>query len=318
MATAGQVIQAGAGVQPAPGRLAQWWAAVRAGKTGYLFLAPFAIVFFLFTVLPVLTALGLSFTYYNMLQPPHWIGLVNYRNLFLEDNTFLIGVKNTFFFAVIAGPATFAASFLLAWLINMQRARKALTLIYYAPSLTSAVAMSLIFSYFLSGDRYGLLNDLLMRLGVINEPYQFLKNVKSIMPSIILVQLWMGLGNGFLVNLAGLNAVDRNLYEAAAMDGIRTKLQEMWYITLPMMKPQLLFNAVNAIVTSFNVFWISAALVGFPSPQYAGHTIVGVLYDHAFIRFELGYASAVAVVLFLFTLGLNRIVFRLLSTKGDY
>lgn len=317
MATAGQVVER-VGVRPAPGRIARLLEQMRKEKVAYLFLAPYAIVFFVFMILPVLTAIGLSFTYYNMLQPPKWIGLTNYRLLLLDDSVFLIGVKNTLYFAVIAGPVSFAASFLFAWLINMQKARKPLALIFYAPSLVSGIAMGLIASYFLSGDRYGLLNDFLLRIGATSTPIQFLRDARLIMPFIILVQLYMSLGNGFLVNIAGLQNVDKTLYEAAALDGVRSKLQEMWYITVPLMKPQLLFNAVTSIVSSFNVFVITIAMVGFPSWQYAGHTIVAHMYDYAFIRFSLGYASAVAVVLFLFTFTLNRIIMRVLSTRGDY
>lgn len=317
MATAGQLIER-AMVRPAPGRFARIIEAYRKEKVALLFLAPFALVFLVFTVAPVLTAIGLSFTYYNMLQPPKWIGLTNYRLLFLDDSVFLIAIKNTFIFALLAGPLSFTACFLFAWLINMQRFRKPLALIFYAPSLVSGIAMGLIASYFLAADRYGLLNNFLISIGALNQPVPFLRDVRFIMPFVILVQLYMSLGNGFLVNIAGLQNVDRTLYEAAAIDGIRSKLQEVWYITLPLMKPQLLFNAVMSIVSSFNVFWLAVGLAGFPSWQYAAHTIVAHMYDYAFIRFSLGYASAIAVVLFLFTFGLNRIVFRALSTRGDY
>mgnify|MGYP001263287130 CR=1 FL=1 len=284
---------------------------------GYLFLSPFLLLFTVFTVIPVIQAAYLSFTYYNMLQPPRWIGLSNYKVLFLEDDIFLTAIKNTFVFAVITGPLSYAISFLLAWVINTLRARMLFSLAFYVPSITSGIALSIVWLYIFSGDRYGLLNNWLLNWGIIDEPILWVTDPNTIMPVIIVVSLWMSMGTGFLVFLAGLQNVPNELYEAGAIDGIRSKFQELWYITLPFMKPQLLFGAVNAIVGSFGVFDIAVAMAGMPSPNYAGHTIISHLYDYAFIRFELGYASAVAVFLFFVTLGLGRIVMRMLSSKDE-
>ena len=297
----------------------RWKAAKRAWQeyhTMYLFMLPFTILFVIFVIAPVVTAVYLSFTYYNMLEPPRWIGLSNYRLLFLEDDVFLIAIKNTLIFAVITGPLSYVTSFTLAWLINRLKFRQAYTLAFYAPSLTSGIAISVIWLYFFANDRYGLLNFLLIQTGLITEPVAWLREQTTILPVIMIISLWMSMGTSFLVFLAGLQSVPHELYEAGMVDGISSSLQEVFYITLPVMKPQLLFGAVMAIVSSFAVFQVAAQVAGVPSPLYAGHTIVAHLYMHGFIQFEMGYASAIAVILFFMTFVLGRISIRLFSEKG--
>lgn len=284
-------------------------------KTMYLFMTPFTILFIIFVIAPVLTAVYLSFTYFNMLEPPRWINLSNYRLLFLEDDIFLTAVKNTLIFAVITGPLGYVVSFTLAWFINRLRFRQIYTLIFYAPSITSAIAMSVIWLYLFANDRYGLLNYALIELGLITEPVAWLQEQSTIMPVIIVISLWMSMGTSFLVFLAGLQSVPQELYEASWVDGVTNPLQEVIYVTLPVMKPQLLFGAVMAIVNSFAVFQIAAQVAGLPSPLYAGHTIVAHLYMHGFIHFEMGYAAAIAVVLFIITFVLARVSMRLLSER---
>jgi multiple sugar transport system permease protein len=275
-------------------------------RTLYLFMIPFGILFLIFVIAPVLTAAFLSFTYFNVLEPPRWIGLSNYRLLFVEDDVFTIAIKNTLLFSFLTGPLSYAISFTLAWFINRLRFRRAYTLAFYAPSITSSIAMSVIWLYVFANDRYGLLNYLLIELGLANEPVLWLREQSTILPVIIVISLWMSMGTSFLVFLAGLQDVPQELYEAGAVDGVQNALQEVFYITLPVMRPQLLFGAVMAIVNSFAVFEIAVQVAGLPSPLYAGHTIVAHLYDFAFIRFEMGYASAIAVVLFALTFALGR------------
>lgn len=299
---------------------AQRWSAIRYNwnkyRSMYLFMVPFTILFIIFVVAPVLTAVYLSFTYFNMLEAPRWIGLSNYRLLFLEDDIFLIGIKNTLIFAVITGPLGYVISFILAWFINRLRFRQGYTLIFYAPSITSGIAMSVIWLYLFANDRYGLLNYGLIELGLITEPVAWLQEQSTIMPVIIVISLWMSMGTSFLVFLAGLQSVPQELYEASWVDGITKPIQEVFYVTLPVMKPQLLFGAVMAIVNSFAVFQIAAQVAGLPSPLYAGHTIVAHLYMHGFIHFEMGYAAAIAVVLFIMTFVLARLSMRLFSEKA--
>jgi multiple sugar transport system permease protein len=284
----------------------------------YLFMLPFITVFTVFVIAPVLVAIFLSFTYFNVLEAPRWIGWSNYKLLFLEDDVFLKAISNTLMFAMITGPVGFFISFFFAWLINPLKLKTPLALCFYAPSIVGAIAMSVVWKIVFAGDRYGYLNNWLLGIGAIEEPYLFLSEQATIMPVIMFVSLWMGMGTGFLVFLAGLQTVNTELYEAGKVDGISSPLQEVFYITLPLMKPQLLFGSVMAVVAGFSVFEVATSLAGLPSPLYAGHTIVAHLYDYAFIRFEMGYAATVAVILFLWTFGLGRILMRIFSSKNEY
>ena len=295
-------------------RIALFW---KKNWIGYAFLAPFVILFTIFTVAPVVTAIGLSFTDYNMMQTPHFVGLNNYKLLFLDDEVFTIALSNTVKFAVIVGPIGYLLSFIAAWVINQLKARRAFTLAFYAPSITSSIAMTVVWMVIFSSDRYGYLNNILLNIGLIDEPILWNTDPNYIMKVVIFIQLWMSMGTGFLVFLAGLQNVPSSYYEAAAIDGVKNKFQELIYVTLPVMKPQLLFGAINSIVGSFGVFEIAVSVAGMPSPNYAAHTIVAHLYDYAFIRFQMGYASAVAVVLFIITFVLGRIVMKVLSSKGE-
>lgn len=284
-------------------------------RQGVLFVLPFMLLFLVFVLLPVVISVVLSFTSYNIIQPPSFAGLDNYKQLFLDDDVFQICVRNTLLFAFIAGPVGLAASFILAWVINQMKLRSLFAIAFYAPSITSGIAMSTVWLYIFSPNRYGLVNNLLIQLGFINTPILWNQDARYLLGVIILIQIWMSMGNGFLVFLAGLQNVNAEYYEAAAVDGVSGRLQQLVYITLPQMKPQLLFGCINAITASFAVFDISAGFAGVPSPNYAADTIVSHLYDFAFIRFEMGYASAIAVVLFVLTFAISRIVMHALSEK---
>ncbi len=281
----------------------------------YLFLAPFMTLFLVFTIIPVLAAGFLSFTYFNMLESPKFIGIENYRLLFVEDDIFLTSVKNTLTFAFVTGPVGFLLSFTFAWLIHQMRYKAIYSLAIYAPSLTSAVVIGVFFrDNFFSGDKYGILNHLLLSAGVLDEPFIWLQNVRTVLPVIIGVTLWTSMNTGFLIWLAGFNNVPEELYEAGRIDGVQSRFQEVWYITLPYMKPQILLNSVLATVAALGVFSITFELAGLPSPLYAAHTIVAHLFDYAFIRFEMGYASAIAVVLFMISFGLSQMFFRVFGS----
>lgn len=293
------------------------WQRVRMNKINYLMLAPYFILFFLFTVLPVVISIGLSFTYFNMLEPPTFVGWKNYIKLFLEDDIFLISLKNTLIFAVITGPVSYILCLLFAWIINefKGKVRAFLTLIFYAPSICGNAYM--VWNLILTGDRYGYLNGILLKLGVMDEAILWMKTEKYVLPVLIVVQLWLSLGTGFLSFIAGLQTVDKSLYEAAALDGIKNRWQELWYVTLPSMKPQLMFGAVMQITQSFAVADISIQLAGNPSVNYAGATVVTHLLDYGSTRFEMGYASAIATVLFLLMIGTNKLVQRILRRVGE-
>ncbi len=284
-------------------------------KVGTLFFLPFFLLFTVFVVLPIFTAIATSFTDYDLLNPARFVGLSNYRLLLFDDDIFGTALKNTLVFALFSGPIGYLASFMMAWIINQLRFKKVFALAFYAPSITSSVAMSVVWLYIFSSDRYGFANNLLYNLGIINQPVLWNQDATTIMPIIILISIWMSMGTGFLVFLAGLQNVSPDICEAGQIDGIRNRFQELVYITLPQMKPQLLFGAINAIAGAFGVFDIAVAFAGMPSPGYAAHTLVAHLYDYAFVRFEMGYASAVACVLFLLTFFFGRICMRVFASN---
>ena len=281
-------------------------------------MAPFFLLFFLFTVLPVIASIGLSFTSFNMLEMPKFIGWDNYLKLFLDDNIFMIALKNTLIFAVITGPISYMMCLFFAWVINefSGKVRAFLTLIFYAPSICGNAFM--VWSLIISGDRYGYLNGLLLNLGIINSPIQWMQTEQYVIPILIVVQLWLSLGTSFLTFIAGLQTIDKSMYEAAAIDGIKNRWQELWYVTLPAMKPQLMFGAVMQITSSFAVADISINLAGNPSVNYAGATIVTHLMDYGSgTRYDMGYASAIATILFLLMVGANKLVQKVLRRVGD-
>jgi multiple sugar transport system permease protein len=286
-------------------------------KVSYIMCAPYFILFFLFTVLPVLISILLSFTYFNMLEAPTFIGWDNYIKLLLDDDIFMISLKNTLILAVITGPVSYMLCLLFAWIINefKGKLRAFLTLIFYAPSICGQAY--LIWNVILTGDRYGYLNGFLLKWGIIDNAILWMKTEKYVLPILIVVQLWLSLGTGFLSFIAGLQTVDKSLYEAAAMDGVKNRWQELWYVTLPAMKPQLMFGAVMQITSSFSIADVSIALAGNPSVNYSGATIVTHLMDYGQTRFEMGYASAIAVVLFLLMVGSNKLIQRLLRRVGE-
>lgn len=292
------------------------WAKAKRMKVCYLFLLPYAVLFFTFFILPIATSIYYSFTYYNILEAPRFIGFQNYINLVLQDEVFLTAVRNTFVIAVITGPIGYILSFLFAWFINElpRWLRTVAVVVFYAPSI--AANAFYIFSIIFRGDAYGYLNSFLLQFGLIDAPILWLLDPKYILPVIIVVILWMSMGAGFLSFVAGLQGVDRSLYEAGYVDGIRNRWQELYFITLPSMKPMLLFGAVMSITSAFNVCDVPRALAGYPSTDYAARTIVTHLFDYGFSRFEMGYASAIATVLFLVMILCNKAIQSMLRRVG--
>ena len=283
----------------------------------YLLIAPYVLIFTIFTIVPVVLSFVISFTDFNMLQWPNFVGLENFINLFFADDIFLIACKNTLIFAAIVGPASYLMSFLVSWFINElpPRVRSIITLIFYAPSISGQVYM--IWGTLFSGDAYGWINATLIEASIITEPIQWFKDADYVMPLCIVVALWTSLGHAFLSFIAGLQGVDRSLYEAGAVDGVKNRWQELWYITLPSMRPQLMFGAVMAITSSFGFGGVVTALCGFPSVDYAAHTIMHHLEDYGGSRYEIGYSSAIAVVLFAVMIGANMVVKKALSKVGQ-
>ena len=297
---------------------AQWtWKEMKRNKVAYLMVAPYMLIFTLFTVLPVVLSIFISFTDFNMLQVPNIVWLDNYVRLFLDDDIFLIAAKNTFIFAAIVGPASYIMSLMVAWFINelSPKIRAVVTLIFYAPSIAGQVY--LVWGTLFSGDSYGWVNAWLLKLGIIDTEIQFFQDAGWVMPLCIVVAIWTSLGTSFLSFIAGLQGIDKAQFEAGAVDGIKNRWQELWYITLPNMKPQLMFGAVMSITNSFGFGGVVTALCGFPSVDYAAHTIMHHLDDYGGQRYEVGYASAIAVFLFLIMMTCNIVIKKALAKVGQ-
>ena len=282
----------------------------------YVMLAPYYLIFLTFTIIPVFVSLLISFTDFNMLEVPNWLWFQNYSRLFVDDDIFIIAVQNTMIFAAITGPVSYIMSFLVAWFINelSPKIRAIVTLIFYAPSISGQVY--LIWGTLFSSDTYGWANATLMKLGIIQSEINWFRDETYVMPLCIIVSLWTSLGTSFLSFIAGLQGVDRSLFEAGAVDGIKNRWQELYYITLPSMKPQLMFGAIMSITGSFGFGGIVDALAGNPSVNYCAHTIMHHLGDYGGARYEIGYSSAIAMILFLMMIGANMLVKRLLSKIG--
>ena len=296
----------------------QWiWKEMKRNKVAYLMSGPFMVLFIIFTILPVGLSILFSLTDFNMLQMPNWKGLSNYIRLFTEDEVFLLACKNTLIFAVVTGPVSYIMALMIAWFINElpPKVRAVVTLVFYAPSISGNAYM--IFGILFSSDSYGWANAWLVKLGIIDSPILWFQTEEYIMPLCIVVALWTSLGTSFLSFIAGLQGVDRSLFEAGAVDGIQNRWQELRYITLPSMRPQLMFGAVLSITGSFGFGGVVTALCGFPSVNYAGHTIMHCLDDYGGTRFEVGYSSAIAVILFVNMLVCNNVIKKALSKVGQ-
>lgn len=292
------------------------WKQVRNNWQMYVLLLPFMSFLFVFTVWPVIASFAISFTEYNVLEAPSFVGLANFRRLFTEDTVFMKALQNTLVFAVLTGPLGYLISFFASWIINeMGRYTKALlTFIFYIPSISGTVYT--IWSIIFDSDIYGYANSFLIKLGFISDPINWFTNERYILPLIVVVQLWMSMGVGFLAMRAGFSTTDAQYYEAAAIDGVRNRWQELWHITIPMMAPHLLTAAVLQITSMFSNATVSAALAGNPSTNYAGHLIMNHLNDYSGIRLERGYACAIAVLLFLFVFFVNRLITKALRKVG--
>ena len=296
----------------------QWtWHEMKRNKVAYLMVAPYMIIFTCFTVLPVVLSAVISLTDFNLLEWPNFVGPENYIRLFLDDDIFITACQNTLIFACIVGPVSYLMSFMVAWFINelSPKIRAVVTLIFYAPSISGQAF--LIWKTLFSSDRYGWVNAWLLKLDLVSKEIAFFEDADYVMPLCIVVALWTSLGTSFLSFIAGLQGIDKAQFEAGAVDGVRNRWQELWYITLPNMKNTLMFGAVMTITSSFGFGGVVTALCGFPSVDYAAHTIVHHLDDYGGMRFETGYASAIAVVLFVIMIGGNMLVKKMISKVGS-
>lgn len=290
---------------------------VKKNRSAYLMALPFFLLFFTFTGIPVLVSLPIAFTDFNMAQMPKWTGLTNFFTLFAADDVFLTALQNTLIFAVITGPLSYVICFLVAWLINeMPRTLKTIfTFIFYAPTLAGNICAT--WQLIFSGSSDGPLNSFLLTLGVIKGPQQWLTDSKYVLMCIIIVQMWMSFGAGFLALRAGFQGIDRSIYEAGAIEGIKNRFQELIYITVPAMEPQLLFAAVMQITASFTAGDIGRYLTSFPTTDYRAHTLITHAYDYGSVRFEMGYACTICLFLFVMMLIVNKIVRRAMRNILD-
>ena len=280
-------------------------------------LAPYLMFFFVFTVIPVISAIILSFTDFNMVSVNNIVGFDNYIRMFFEDDIFTIALKNTLIYALVTGPVGFILSFVIAWFINEQNRviRTIVTFIVYSPALAGNIFF--IWLYIFSSDSRGFLNDLLLKLGLITDPVEWLSNTDYSFTIVMIVIIWMSFGTGFLSFVSGLKVLNRSYFEAAAIDGLKNRWQELYYVTFPQMGPQLMFGAVMSISGAFAVGSVNQALTGMPSTDYCTHTILLHMTDYATTRFEMGYASAIAVVLFVMMLLFYMIVHKVVSKFSD-
>lgn len=286
-------------------------------RSAWALIAPYAIAFSLFILVPTILAIILSFTYFNAIEFPTWIGFTNYITLLTQDTEFFRTIlPNTIQYAVLVGVGGFVLSFFVAWLLSQVQKgpRTVMALIIYSPSMVGPVFVTVLFQSLFSGDESGFLNAFLLERGFIDTPIQFLLSPDLLFPITIFVALWSSMGIGFLSMLAGILNVDKELYEAAYIDGIKNRFQEVIYITIPQMKPQMLFGAVMAIVNAFNSGWIGVALSGSnPTPQYSASVITNHIDDYGFQRYEMGYASAISVVLLIIVYVISQVANKLLS-----
>ena len=289
---------------------------IRKNKFCYLYLAPFFILFGIFVIAPVVMAIILSFTSYNLTQPPQFVGIANYTALFFSDTVFTKATVNTLTMAIVVGPFSYIGALILAWALNelSPKLRTALVFFIYAPSISGNAFI--IWQLLFSGDQFGYINSLLLNWGLISEPIYFLFDTKYMMTVVIIVTMWMSMGTQFLSFVAGLQGLDHALFEAGCIDGIRNRWQELWFITLPQLKPQLMFGAVMSITSAFTVGNVGAMLCGNPSTEYAVHTLVNHMTDYATVKYEFGYACAIATLLFLAMIVCNELIKLLLKNVG--
>ncbi len=297
-------------------KLSRTWQEIKKNKACYAMLAPFMILFIVFTAVPVVMSLPMGFTDFNMAQPPKFVGFSNYASLFLSDKIFIKSIRITLVFAFFTGPLSYVLCFLLAWFINElpKKLKTIFTLIFYIPSMTGVYT---VWQIIFSGDINGYLNSILIELGIITSPIQWLTDSRYVLGVTIAVQLWISLGAGFLAIRAGFQNIDRTLYEAGAVEGVSSRWQELIYIVLPSIGPQLMFAAVMQIVSSFTAGTVAQNLVGFPSTDYKAHTIMTHAYDYGWVRFEMGYAAAICMILFIAMYLCNKLISKVLGKYTD-
>jgi multiple sugar transport system permease protein len=276
-----------------------------------LLLAPYVTLFMFFIAFPVVLAVILSFTYFNTVQFPTFNGISNYVAIITQDEVFMKNVlPNTVIFSLIVGPIGYVLQFMLAWTLAQitKVPRTIFALVFYSPSMTVGTTIAVIWKVVFAGDQFGYLNSILLRMNIIDAPIAWLQTPEYILPVMIIVSLWSSMGVGFLAMLSGVLNVDPELYEAAYLDGVKNRFQEIIHVTVPSMRPQMLFGAIMSLVTTFSAGAIGVELTGSnPTPSNAGQTVINHINDYGFARYEMGYSAALSVVLLLMILGASKL-----------
>jgi multiple sugar transport system permease protein len=270
----------------------------------YLFISPWIIGFLVFTAGPMLASLFFSFTQYDIAHPPKWIGLDNY-NTMVHTDLFWKSLGVTTYYSLVSVPLGIVISLAIALLLNQRvRGMAFFRTIFYTPAVVSGVAVALLWLWMFDS-QFGLINWGLSFLGI--QGPQWLLDENTVIPALIIMSLW-GIGGGIVIYLAGLQGIPTELYEAAAIDGANG-WHKFLHITLPMMSGVIFFNLIIGIISSFQVFTQAYIMTG-GGPHYASLFYVLYLYQNAFQYFNMGYASALAWVLFLIVLGITLAVFK--------
>jgi multiple sugar transport system permease protein len=284
----------------------------RRNVTGYIFIAPFVLGFLFWFLIPALTSIWLVFQDWNMIKPPEFVGLDNFRKL-LSDRLFWQSLKVTTLYTVVSVPLSMALAFLLALLMNTKvRGITVFRTIYYLPSIVPAVANAVLWAWILNSD-FGLLNAFLRSIGL--PKFRWLQETELALPALILMSLW-GLGWAMVIYLAGLQGIPEVFYEAAEIDGAG-RWAKLRHVTIPLMSPVIFFNLIMGIIGSFQVF-TAGFLITDGGPQNATLFYVLYLYRNAFEYLEMGYAAALAWVLFFIIMGLTLLIFKYVGGLVHY
>lgn len=285
-----------------------WTLSQQEAVWAYLFISPWIIGFFIFTVGPMLASLYFSATEYNVIDPPEWVGLANYNRLFLNDPLFWHSLKVTLNYALMALPLGLLIGFFLAILLNQKIPGVNLwRTVYFLPSVVAGVAVTLLWIRIFN-TRIGILNPFLEKVFGIKGP-GWLQDPDWALPALVIMGLW-GVGGSMIIYLAGLQGIPTTLYEAATLDGANT-WQRFQNVTLPMMTPVIFYNLVLGLIGSFQYFteaYVASGGEGGPVRSTLVYNLY--LYQNAFKFFDMGYASALAWILFLIVLVLTVLVFR--------
>jgi len=284
----------------------------------FVFIAPALLLFLIFIFVPLFASLYLSFTQYNVLHPPQWVGLENFRQLLFHDPRFWKAFRNTVCYVVGVVPIGISTALLLAAALEeLARGKQLFKVLYFIPTVTSVVAIAAVWKWLFAGEKFGLINYGLIQLGL--KPVDWLLSPTWILPAIMIMSIWAGLGYNLVFFSAGISTIPQTLYEAAKVDGANW-WGRFWNVTVPMLRPTLVFVVVMAVINSFQVFDQVYIMTGGTSEGTggvldSGLTLVSYLYEQGFVRFRMGYASAIAYLIFGCVFGLTLVNIRMLRSK---